>query len=276
MSMAVSIRAHHPEHLEHVIVDSEHLDSLLVIPAPRARGRRSASPSRGVRIKASERASARGEPPPPGGGARAALMPREHGGRIGRPSEQESLEPRVRPVGHASAAHGVGPSPALPILALCSAASRTLRAAARRQRCSAGLRRLRILDPACARRCEVGAFAKGAGGQGNDDGTVGFTARWSRYFGGCGRWSRQIDGPRQGSGATTSAGVEQRGARTWPRRAGSSGGTRRERYRNALGSARETGACIDVAMACGYVEALDEWLLDGLDKVRATLVKVVR
>ena len=57
---------------------------------------------------------------------------------------------------------------------------------------------------------------------------------------------------------------------------GSSGGTRRERYRNALGSARETGACLDVAMACGYVEALDEELLDGLDKVRATLVKIVR
>ncbi len=57
---------------------------------------------------------------------------------------------------------------------------------------------------------------------------------------------------------------------------GSSGGTRRERYRNALGSARETGACLDVAMACGYVEALDEGLLDGLDKVRATLVKIVR
>src|SRR5258708_27497123 len=38
---------------------------------------------------------------------------------------------------------------------------------------------------------------------------------------------------------------------------GSSGGTRRERYRNALGSARETGACLDVALACGYVEAVD-------------------
>ena len=29
---------------------------------------------------------------------------------------------------------------------------------------------------------------------------------------------------------------------------GSSAGTRRERYRNALGSARETGACLDAAM----------------------------
>ncbi len=56
---------------------------------------------------------------------------------------------------------------------------------------------------------------------------------------------------------------------------GSHGGTRRERYRNALGSARETGACLDVAVALGYVEHIDALLLDALDKVRATLVKNV-
>jgi four helix bundle protein len=56
---------------------------------------------------------------------------------------------------------------------------------------------------------------------------------------------------------------------------GSSGGTRRERYRNALGSARETGACIDVALAMGYVDDVDAALLDALDKVRATLVRNV-
>jgi four helix bundle protein len=56
---------------------------------------------------------------------------------------------------------------------------------------------------------------------------------------------------------------------------GSHGGTRRERYRNALGSARETGACLDVALAFGYVEEVDAQLLDGLDHVRATLVKNV-
>jgi len=54
---------------------------------------------------------------------------------------------------------------------------------------------------------------------------------------------------------------------------GSSGGTRRERYRNALGSARETGACIDAAMALGYVDEVDSVLLDRLDHVRAVLVK---
>ena len=57
---------------------------------------------------------------------------------------------------------------------------------------------------------------------------------------------------------------------------GSHGGTRRERYRNALGSARETGSCLDVAVACGYVGSVDAGLLDRLDKVRATLAKVAR
>jgi four helix bundle protein len=56
---------------------------------------------------------------------------------------------------------------------------------------------------------------------------------------------------------------------------GSSGGTRRERYRNALGSARETGACLDAALALGYVGAVDGALLDGLDHVQAVLVKNV-
>jgi four helix bundle protein len=56
---------------------------------------------------------------------------------------------------------------------------------------------------------------------------------------------------------------------------GSHGGTRRERYRNALGSARETGACLDAALALGYVDGIDEALLDQLDHVRAVLAKNV-
>ncbi len=56
---------------------------------------------------------------------------------------------------------------------------------------------------------------------------------------------------------------------------GSRGGTRRERYCNALGSARETGACLDVAEALGYLGGVDAALRDRLDHVRATLVKVV-
>jgi len=57
---------------------------------------------------------------------------------------------------------------------------------------------------------------------------------------------------------------------------GCNGGTRRERYLTALGSARETGACLDVAVAFGYVGEIDAGLLDKLDWVRAVLVKNVR
>jgi four helix bundle protein len=55
---------------------------------------------------------------------------------------------------------------------------------------------------------------------------------------------------------------------------GSSGGIRRERYRTALGSAQETGACLDAAVALGYVEGVDAGLLDRLDHVRAVLAKM--
>jgi four helix bundle protein len=55
--------------------------------------------------------------------------------------------------------------------------------------------------------------------------------------------------------------------------AGSHGGTRTERYRNALGSARETGACLDVAEALGYIGRIDESIRDRLDHVRAVLAK---
>ena len=57
---------------------------------------------------------------------------------------------------------------------------------------------------------------------------------------------------------------------------GSAGGTRNARYRTALGSATETGACLDVALALGYVERIDEDLTAQLDGVRAVLGKVVR
>jgi four helix bundle protein len=57
---------------------------------------------------------------------------------------------------------------------------------------------------------------------------------------------------------------------------GTRGGARRERYLTALGSARETTACIDAAVALGYVARVDAELLDKLDRVRGTLVKLVR
>jgi four helix bundle protein len=57
---------------------------------------------------------------------------------------------------------------------------------------------------------------------------------------------------------------------------GSFGGVRRARYRTALGSARETMACLAVAEACGYVEAMPETLAGAMNRVIGTLVRVAR
>ena len=57
---------------------------------------------------------------------------------------------------------------------------------------------------------------------------------------------------------------------------GSRGGTRTERYRNALSSARETGGNLDNALALEYIEGLDPRLLDKLDHIRAVLYKNTR
>ena len=42
------------------------------------------------------------------------------------------------------------------------------------------------------------------------------------------------------------------------------------------GSARETGACLDVALALGYVEQVDAKLVSLLDEVRAMIGGLVR
>jgi len=55
---------------------------------------------------------------------------------------------------------------------------------------------------------------------------------------------------------------------------GSRGKNRGARYATALGSARETVACLDVASALGYVGPVDEQLRAKLREVIATLVKV--
>ncbi len=57
---------------------------------------------------------------------------------------------------------------------------------------------------------------------------------------------------------------------------GSAGGNRVARYRTALGSARETGACLEVAVALGYIEQVDARVLGGLDEVRAMLYRLTR
>jgi four helix bundle protein len=53
-------------------------------------------------------------------------------------------------------------------------------------------------------------------------------------------------------------------------------GTRMQRYRDALGSARETGAGLDVAVALRYIKPVDPQTLDILDKIRATLANIVK
>ena len=57
---------------------------------------------------------------------------------------------------------------------------------------------------------------------------------------------------------------------------GSVGGTRLARYRTALGSARETQACFEVAVALGYVERLEPGVIAQLDQVQRMLVALVR
>jgi four helix bundle protein len=55
---------------------------------------------------------------------------------------------------------------------------------------------------------------------------------------------------------------------------GSAGGVRLQRYRTALGSARETWACLRVAQAAGYVEGLPVALPAQMNQVIGTLVRV--
>jgi four helix bundle protein len=57
---------------------------------------------------------------------------------------------------------------------------------------------------------------------------------------------------------------------------GSSGGNRRLRYLNALGSARECQAALQAACALGYVGAVDPSVDDGLREVIGSLVKLTR
>ena len=55
---------------------------------------------------------------------------------------------------------------------------------------------------------------------------------------------------------------------------GSRGKNRGARYATALGSARETVACLEVASALGYVHAVDARLRAQMNEVIGTLVKV--
>jgi four helix bundle protein len=57
---------------------------------------------------------------------------------------------------------------------------------------------------------------------------------------------------------------------------GSFGGVRTQRYRTALGSARETWACLRVAEAAGYIGPLPVALPAQMNRVIGTLVRVTR
>ena len=53
------------------------------------------------------------------------------------------------------------------------------------------------------------------------------------------------------------------------------GKNRRARYHNALGSMRETLACIEVGTALGYLDSVDDGVVDRIRKIIATLVRLV-
>ena len=56
---------------------------------------------------------------------------------------------------------------------------------------------------------------------------------------------------------------------------GNTGGHKRERYQTALGSAREVMACTDVARRMRYMREVDPAVLDRMDHVIGTLVRLV-
>jgi four helix bundle protein len=56
---------------------------------------------------------------------------------------------------------------------------------------------------------------------------------------------------------------------------GSSAGNRRMRYHTALGSMQETKACLEVGAALGYVGDVDAGVLDQVERVIGTLVRLV-
>ncbi len=54
----------------------------------------------------------------------------------------------------------------------------------------------------------------------------------------------------------------------------SRGKNRGARYHTAMGSMRETLACVEVGVALGYVEGIDASLFDSIDRIMATLTKL--
>jgi len=57
--------------------------------------------------------------------------------------------------------------------------------------------------------------------------------------------------------------------------AANSSGHKRQRYQTALGSARETLACVEVAQAMRYIGKVEPAALDRMQHVIATLARLV-
>ena len=55
---------------------------------------------------------------------------------------------------------------------------------------------------------------------------------------------------------------------------GSFGRVRTVRYRTALGSARETLACLQTAEAFGYVDSVSSKMIESMNRIIGTLVRV--
>jgi four helix bundle protein len=55
----------------------------------------------------------------------------------------------------------------------------------------------------------------------------------------------------------------------------SRGGNRAARYHTALGSMRETLACLEVAVALGYIAGVDAGVRSRIERVIGTLVRLV-
>jgi four helix bundle protein len=55
----------------------------------------------------------------------------------------------------------------------------------------------------------------------------------------------------------------------------SRGGNRQVRYHSAMGSARETLACLEVAAVLGYTDGIDAQMRNRFDTIVGTLMKVV-
>ncbi len=85
----------------------------------------------------------------------------------------------------------------------------------------------------------------------------------------------QIQGRDRDPNASVETGVQQRGAPRISAGIGSNRGHAKAVPQRASGRRGRRCAYLDVAMACGYVGHIDAALLDGLDKVRAVLVKNV-